>query len=84
MELSISRRIVLKDLSRSRGAFGWWEEDDEHRKKRSALLEGARSNINIALSKSRTRMIVCDYVTAWARDNSLPNKAHSNGSSHRA
>lgn len=44
--------MALKELSMSRGTFGWWEEDDEHRKKRRALLERAARNIDIALKRS--------------------------------
>jgi len=70
----------LKELSMSRGAFGWWEEDDEDRKKRRALLERAR-NIDIALKRSANDAnFAYDYVTG-ARANSLTHKAHSHGSS---
>jgi len=71
MELSISRRRVLKDLSRSRGAFGWWEEDEEKRKKRSALLERARNIERKTRPRVGAHPIACDYVTGnWS--NSLP------------
>jgi hypothetical protein len=45
--------MALKELSRSRGAFGWWEENDEERKKgnvRSVLLERTHIIASIAAS----------------------------------